>query len=427
MNNLDKKRSNSQRHTLAIVTAFPPGTGSLNEYGLHMVKALAQREDVEKIIIIADKLKRPTAELNLGSKVEVRRVWDFNAWNSGLKILKALKDADVKKVIYNLQTASFGDKEIPAALGLLTPMMSQRQGIASGVVLHNLIDAVDLSKTQIGGNIFRQKIVQLAGGVITKCLLKSGYVTVTLDRFSDILHTKYKSRNAFMVPHGTFERDGRESLPALKERPKRVITMGKFGTYKKLTRTIEAIQSLNASTAGAPIELVIGGSDHPATPGYLAGLEAKYIVDKNIKFHGYVAEDDVEAFFTSARLAVFDYDSTTGSSGVLHQAAIYGTPAAYPLLGDFIDVTEREGLTGFHFEPMDGADLTRSIQQALEHSTKAQNIADTNLAISQSVTLHTVVAVHLRLLQRLESGRLLRIRDEDNQSLHMSFPNSVSP
>lgn len=418
----------NKQNTLAIVTAFPPGTGSLNEYGLHMVKALIKRNDVHKITIIADTLSEPLVELDLGPKVEVQRVWSFNSWSSGYKILRALKKCGADCVLYNLQTASFGDREIPAALGLLTPMISQKRGISSGVIMHNLIDAVDLTKTQIGGNVLRQKIVQKAGEVIMRQLLKTGYVTVTLDSFADILQTKYNSRNAFMVPHGTFEREDNSVLSSLNERPNRIVTMGKFGTYKKLERLIEAVQSINASNVGAPIELVIGGSDHPATPAYLKNLQIRHAKDKNIKFHGYVAEEDVEAFFTSARLAVFDYDSTTGSSGVLHQAAIYRTPAAYPLMGDFIDVTEREGIRGFHYEPLDGTDLERMISYALKAEDAAQSIADSNLTVSQSVTLQTVMAVHLRLLQRLKTGRLLRIRTEDSRSLHLTLPNlSSSP
>lgn len=410
------------QNTLAIVTAFPPGSGSLNEYGLHMVKALVKRSDVDKITIIADVLPDPLDELDLGPKVEVHRIWSFNSVCSGFKILRALKKCGADSVLYNLQTASFGDREIPAALGLLTPMITQKCGIPSGVILHNLIDAVDLSKTQIGTNVIRQKIVQKAGEAITRLLLKTGYVTVTLDSFADILQTKYNSQNAFMVPHGTFERESSCDLPNLSERPNRIVTMGKFGTYKKLDRMIKAIQSINTSNPNSPVELVIGGSNHPATPGYLESLEALYAADTNIKFHGYVAEEEVENFFTSARLAIFDYDSTTGSSGVLHQAAIYRTPAAYPLMGDFVDVTEREGIRGFHFTPLDVVDLQKTISKALNFEIIAQDIADSNLNVSQSVTLQTVMAVHLRLLQRLKSGRLLRVRTEDSRRLHLTLP-----
>jgi len=349
----------------------------------------------------------------------VQRVWSFNSLLAAPKILKALRALKPDGAVYNLQTASFGDREIPAALGLLTPAISQFMNTPSGVIMHNLIEAVDLSKTNLGGNKLRQKLVSFAGSFVTRFMLDTGYVTVTLDSFADILKSKYKSKNAFMVPHGAFENENADQLPRLADRPARVVTMGKFGTYKRLERTIAAVQSINEKRTGQKIQLVIGGSDHPATPGYLKGLSEKHKADENIVFHGYVAEEEVRPFFADAKMAIFDYDSTTGSSGVLHQAAIFGTPAAYPLIGDFVDVTEREGLSGYHFEPFDQSALEDAILSALADVENAQRIADSNLTVSQSVTMHTVAAVHMRLLDRLQKGRLLKVQSVANSATRL--------
>jgi len=334
--------------TLALVTAFPPSAGSLNEYGFHLVNALAARPDIEKIIVIADKYASGEPELNLGPKIEVRRVWRFNSPLAGLHIVRALQKSKAEGALYNLQTASFGDREIPAALGLLTPAISQKLIAPSGVIMHNLVEAVDLSKTNLANSPLRQKLVNAASYFVTKIILLSGFMTVTLDSFWDILKEKYKANNTFMVPHGSFPIDNEESIQSLEKRPRTVVTMGKFGTYKRLERTIGAIQNLNMR-------------------------------------HGYVAEEEVAHFFTQAKLAIFDYDSTTGSSGVLHQAAIYGTPAAYPMMGDFIDVTEREGLKGFNFKSLDQNALEKTIMKCLNDTQTAQSYADNNVAISKGV------------------------------------------
>ena len=232
--------------------------------------------------------------------------------------------------------------------------------------MHNLVEAVDLSQTNLANSQFRQKLVNIASYFVTKTMLMSGFMTVTLDSFWDILKEKYKADNAFMVPHGSFSTEIEGNIPTLAERSNIIVTMGKFGTYKRLERTIAAVQHLNAARdESLKIKLIIGGTDHPAKAGYLEALTAKHSSDKNIVFHGYVAEEDVAGFFTQAKLAIFDYDSTTGSSGVLHQAAIYGTPAAYPMMGDFIDVSEREGLQGFNFKPLDQSSLEQSILDCL--------------------------------------------------------------
>ena len=406
--------------TIAIVTAFPPSKGSLNEYGLHLVNAFAARSDIKKIIVIADKYKGGTPELDLGHKVEVKRVWRFNDPLAGVHILRALKSCQAEGALYNLQTASFGDSEIPAALGLLTPTISQKIGLPSGVIMHNLVEAVDLSKTNLAKSPFRQKLVGAASYFVTKTMLMSGFMTVTLDSFWDILKDKYKAKNAFMVPHGSFPLASDVQSSELVDRPNTIVTMGKFGTYKRLERTIGAIQNLNLSRTDAQkIKLVIGGSDHPATPGYLKSLEYEHKLDANIVFHGYVAEEDVAPFFTQAKLAIFDYDSTTGSSGVLHQAAIYGTPAAYPMMGDFIDVTEREGLKGFNFTALDQTALEKSIEECLDNAELGQSYADNNLDVSKGVTMETVTSIQLQLLKKAKSGNFNILRKAKNCALRL--------
>jgi len=406
--------------TLAIVTAFPPSAGSLNEYGFHLVKAFAARTDIERIIVIADKYDDMRPELDLGPKVEVRRVWRFNSPFAGLHILRALKASKAEGALYNLQTASFGNSEVPAALGLLTPALSQKFGVPSGVIMHNLIEAVDLSKTNLAASPLRQKLVNAASYFVTKTMLMSGFMTVTLDSFWDILEEKYKAKNAFMVPHGSFPTGCEESLTALEGRSRIIVTMGKFGTYKRLERTIGAIQNLNMNLADSQkLNLIIGGSDHPAAPGYLQALAAKHRSDKNIIFHGYVAEDKVSDFFTQAKLAIFDYDSTTGSSGVLHQAAIYGTPAAYPMMGDFIDVTQREGLRGFNFKALDQSALEDAILKSLSDGLTAQSIADNNIDISKGVTLNTVASIQLQLLKKVKTRKFYKLRRAKNSALRI--------
>lgn len=404
--------------TIAIVTAFPPSSGSLNEYGFHLVNAFAQRADIEKIIVIADKYEGEEPELNLSSKIEVKRVWRFNNPLAGLHILRALKVSKAESALYNLQTASFGDSEIPAALGLLTPAISQKLSMPSGVIMHNLVEAVDLSKTNLANDPVRQKLVKTASYFVTKTMLMSGFMTVTLDSFWDILKDKYKADNAFMVPHGSFPSTSGSNIPALVDRPRTIVTMGKFGTYKRLERTIGAIQNLNAALDETQkIKLVIGGSDHPATPGYLEGLAAEYKADVNIVFHGYVPEENIAGFFTQAKLAIFDYDSTTGSSGVLHQAAIYGTPATYPMMGDFIDVTEREGLKGFNFEPLNQAALEAAIETSLEKVELAQSYAHNNTDISKGVTMNTVASIQLQLLKKTKTGKFNKVSYAKNTAL----------
>jgi len=404
--------------TLALISTFPPARNSLNEYGYHLAKAFARRNDIKRVVIIADEVDDLGPELKVHPKIEVRRVWRFNNLASAHKIVRELKNLRPDYALYNLQTASFGDKEIPAALGLFAPFLSERAKIPTGVIMHNLIDAVDLSQTNLAGKRMRQKLVSFAGTVINKVLLKSGYMSVTLDSFLDILHEKYKAENAFLVPHGSFNCEDEADIPRLMSRSNRIVTMGKFGTYKKLERMISAVQRLNTGDYSSnPIQLVIGGSDHPATPGYMDGQKAEHADDPNIRFHGYVAEDDVPGFFKQGRVAVFDYDSTTGSSGVLHQAATFGTTPIYPLMGDFVDVTEREGLKGFNYIPLDEGSLMGTIDKALSMPEKAQYIADSNHAVSKGLSMDVIASMHMGLLERVANRRFFAMRNSTKRAL----------
>lgn len=382
---------------IALVSAFPPGRLTLNEYGLHLAKALAARTDVSEVVVLADRLDRPEAELDLGPKIRVRRVWSFNSALNSARIAAALKAEKVEGAIFNLHMASFGDREVPAGLGLLAPMAARLVGVPSGVIAHNLISCVDLEQTQLRGQVWRQRLVKLGGSIIMRSLVAANYLTVTLDSYRKDLATRHPKAKVLLVPHGTFDTERRD-LPPSKDRPLRIVTMGKFGTYKRLETLIDAVRALRDRPGLGALELVIGGADHPNTPGYMASVAASCVGEAGITFHGYVAEDDIPDFFTQARVSVFDYSSTTGSSGVLHQTASYGTVPVFPHIGDFVDVCRDEGLDGANYAPGDAQGMADAIAGLLADPAAADLLAKSNLAAAVGMPISEVAQVHMRQL-----------------------------
>ena len=382
---------------IALVSAFPPGQKSLNEYGLHLAKGLADRSDVDEVVVLADVLDQPASELDLGPKVRVDRVWRFNDPFSALRINNALIKHKVIGALWNLQTATFGDREIPAALGHFAPPLARALGFQSGVIAHNIIAGIDLESTQLRGQKMRQAIVRLGASLACRAMLAANYTTVTLQGYYEHIRQTYPNADIHLVPHGTFDTSSSDVIP-LAGRPKRIVTMGKFGTYKRLDTLIEAFDLLRSERCYQDYELVIGGSDHPNAPGYLASLISQREQDSGIVFHGYVAEEDVSAFFGGARLCVFDYIATTGSSGVLHQAASYGVVPVFPRIGDFVDLCRDEGLAGEHFEASDAASLAAAMRRVLEDLTSAQRCADTNVNASQGMPFSGVIDFHAQRL-----------------------------
>jgi glycosyltransferase involved in cell wall biosynthesis len=143
-----------------------------------------------------------------------------------------------------------------------------------------------------------------------------------MQKYVDVLNKKYHAKNVKLIPHGTFEilEEPDYNIPL---EPFKIMTFGKFGTYKKVENMIKAVEILREFSA-LNIEIVIAGTDNPNTPGYLESVKQTYNHVEGLTFTGYVAETDVPKLFKESAVVVFPYTSTTGSSGVLHQAGSYG-------------------------------------------------------------------------------------------------------
>ena len=390
-------------HRIALVSAFPPGKQSLNEYGLHLAMGLAARDDVAEVIVLADKLSGSVQELDLGPKVTVKRCWSFNKLTTLPTLINELRRVNADGAIWNLQMATFGENELTAALGLLAPMAARMTGTPSGVIAHNMVDGVDLDQTILKGQPIRQTVVRFGGRVITRALLSATYLTVTLRSYYDNLFAGNPNAPVHLVPHGTFDTHP-GTLRPLADRPRRIVTMGKFGTYKRLETLLDAFDILRASPNNADLELVIGGSDHPNTPGYLDRLAQSRASDQGVTFAGYVAENDIPSFFGDARLSVFDYSATTGSSGVLHQTACYGTVPVFPRIGDFVDVCEDEGISGVNYTAQDATDMAAQMQAALLDETGTQAMVQANQTAAMGFPFEKVVAFHMDKIAAANNG-----------------------
>jgi len=356
-----------KRLKLAIISSYPPSKRTLNEYGYYMVSHFrAKSDDYEKVILISDKL--PVGQKfnfpNAPVPIIEEQVWDFNLWTNPLKILGSVRRAKPDIVLYNIQFLSFGDKKIAAALGLLTPLLTKLSGYPSIVLLHNILEQVDLNAAGITQNKILARIYNIIGSILTRFILSADLLAVTIPKYVEILEEKYKAKNVALIPHGNFELLPMPEFSHV-SKPLQVMTFGKFGTYKKIETMIDAVELIR-KRSDLSIEIVVAGTDSPNTPGYLKGIEELYKHVKNIRFTGYVTEEEVPRIFNESTLVVFPYTSTTGSSGVLHQAGSYGKPAIMPNLGDLAMLVKEEGYVGKFFEPNDVESLANAIQKVLE-------------------------------------------------------------
>jgi glycosyltransferase involved in cell wall biosynthesis len=270
--------------------------------------------------------------------------------------------------------------------------------------LHNILEQVDLENAGITQNKVLQKVYNLIGSTLTKLILQSDVLAVTISKYVEILEKKYKARNVALIPHGSFETPP-EPYYGLPLGPKQVMAFGKFGTYKKVEILIEAVEQIRKST-NEDIEIVIAGTDSPNTPGYLNKVAEKYKHVKQLRFTGYVAEKDVPFIFGQSAVIVFPYTSTTGSSGVLHQAGSYGKAVALPDLGDLSVLVKEEGYQGEFFDPESTESLADAIQNILTNDAYRVRLGLINYQAASSLPMSRITQIYLDYFKAIRLKKL---------------------
>ncbi len=380
---------------LAIVTAYPPSKVTLNEYAYHLVKNFRQLDTVTEIVLLTDKtIGEKTVDFTEnGCKVTVKECWSFNSYSTLYTVTKAINETKPDSILFNLQFMKFGDKKIAAALGLMLPLLYKLKAIPTIVLLHNILEEVDLKSAGFTKNKLAQYVYTKIGTILTSLILKADLVAVTMQKYVAILQEKYKVNNVVLIPHGTFELPEEPNFNYNKNKLQ-VMTFGKFGTYKKVEHLIEAVVAVRKETNLA-IELVIAGQDNPNAIGYLEEVQKKYKTVKQLTFTGYVPEKKVPQLFKESTVVAFPYTATTGSSGVLHQAGSYGKAVVMPNLGDLALLVEQEGYKGEFFEPESTASLATAIKTIITNPEHCSTLGKANYQAATAYPMFKIAQLYL--------------------------------
>ncbi len=386
---------------LAIVTAYPPSKVTLNEYAYHLVKHFRQKEDITEIILLTDRTegKNDIDFAEAGCKITVNECWTFNSYKNIYSVTKAINETKPDSVLFNLQFMKFGDKKVAAALGLMLPLVCKLKKIPNIVLLHNILEEVDLGKAGFTNNKVMQKIYGFIGNTLTRLILQADVVALTMQKYVDILEEKYNAKNVKLIPHGTFEilEEPAYDVPL---QPFKVMTFGKFGTYKKVEGMIEAVELIKQHS-NLNLEVVIAGTDNPNTLGYLESVKEAYSRVEGVTFTGYVAEEDVPKLFKESAVVVFPYTSTTGSSGVLHQAGSYGKAVVIPDLGDLALLVKDEGYRGEFFEPESVNSLAQAIVNILSNNTYRVELEKANYKAATAYPMSKIADMYINTFENI--------------------------
>lgn len=402
---------------IAIVTAYPPSKVTLTEYAYYLVKSFRVQSRVDEIVLLCDKTE---GEKDLyfegdGCKITVKECWEFNSYSNILTIRNAVAQTKPDAVLYNLQFMKFGDKKVPAALGLMLPFITKIMGVPTVSLLHNIMETVDLKDAGFASNKLLARIFNFIGTTLTRFVLASDSVAVTISKYVTTLKGKYKKNNIELIPHGSFELPPEPDYK-LPNGPKQVMAFGKFGTYKKVEIMIEAVEQIRNRT-NENIEIVIAGTDSPNTPGYLDEVAKKYAHVSQLRFTGYVPEADVQRIFEESAVCVFPYTSTTGSSGVLHQAGSYGKAAVLPDLGDLGILVREEGYAGEFFNPSEASSLADAIEKIITNDSYRIELGKTNYKAATAWPMSRITNMYLDLFEKIQRQRGKKVSDPTQEEI----------
>jgi len=386
---------------ICLVTSFPPSRDALNEYGYHIASELQRIPGIE-LTILGDEFSPVQPELDGFS---VSRCWKFNSLNNPWRLLRAIKQQKPDVVWFNLGFASFGGTPSSAFMGIATPALARMVGFYTHVTLHQLMETVNLDDAGV-----RFPLLYQWGGVLaTHLVLFANSVSVMLPAYRSVLVEKYGRGSVYVRRHGIFS--ARPEYPdlALRGNPEhRILAFGKWGTYKRLEPMIEAFKEVARGIPDA--RLIIAGTDHPKTPGYLQSIREKVASRSDIIFTGYIAEEDIPQLFQSSSVAVLPYTSSAGSSGIAHLACTYGVPIVASDIPDFRRLADEEGLAIDFFPPGKINELARHLTSLLQNRDRQIEMAMQNVSAALRMSMPEIIRQYLRtfeLRRELEQMRSL--------------------
>lgn len=388
---------------IAFISPYPPSQVTLNEYGYHLIRSFINKPQIESIYVLTNHLDDNSDYRKYAvDGIEIIPCWTFNGLFSSIEIARKLRDLQPDLVIMNLQFMTFGDGKVPAALGLLTPWFCRLIRIPSMVILHNITETVKLDTIGMAGNKWKEKFFLWIGKQLTRFILKADLVGLTISQYVDIIKEKYKANNVILLPHGNFELPERSYLPDELEEVD-LMAFGKFGTYKKVEVLLDAVRLLEKRFPEKKFKATIAGTDNPNVKGYLNAVKAAYQDMSNVKFTGYVPEEMVESIFKQSSLVIFPYTTTTGSSGILHQAGSYARACILPKIDDLERIVEEEGYGGAYFEKENAQSLADAVAYLLNHPEERKKYENMNYSAAKGLPMNELAEWYLSHAKKLVS------------------------
>jgi glycosyltransferase involved in cell wall biosynthesis len=374
---------------ICFVSSYPPLRGRLSEYGYSLINELEKCSTISHVDIITEKLDNPTVE-KLSGKTTAYRIWKSN--NSLTLLLIPIRIMALRPDIvhFNIHMAVFGRSRVPNFVGLCLPFLCRLMGFKTVVTLHNIVDKVDIEKTGFK-NTFINRLTAFA---VTKLISLASAVTLTMKSHAEFFKARYNCKNVTMIPHGTWKNNSGDKAPIWI--PGSILYLGHSGPYKDLTLLLDAFQTLEKKKP--EVKLIIGGASHPNYPGFLEGYRSNNSLG-NVRFTGYIPEDELSSVFAKANVIVLPYFTCTGTSGVAHLASSFGTPIVATDLPEFRELA-REGC-GMLLSPHHSQALADTIEEIIDNPNLALKLKEQNYYFAHQRSWDIVAARFCELYEEL--------------------------
>jgi len=382
---------------ICLVTAFPPSRQGLNEYGYHIATEL-RRDPLLSLTVLADEVDG-AVELD---GFDVLRCWKFDHLGNAPRLWKAVRDIKPDVVWFNLLFSTFGNNPMAAFSGLTVPVLSRLGGHYTHVTLHHLIDNIDLKDA----GVRFPRLYRGAGYLATRMLLMANSISVLLPAYRRTLIDKYRGENVHFRAHGILS--ARPEAPNHSQRGNpehRILAFGKWGTYKRLDLLLEAFKELLSQRSD--VKLIVAGSNHPMTPGYVETVAQTVKDNSHIEFTGYVTEQKIPELFRSSSFLVLPYSSATGASGVAHLACEFGVPIVSAGIQDFREMAWDEGIAIEFYETGDAHDLASRMNDLLNDGQKMREMSEQNFSAALRMTMPQIIRQYLRAFDLHQRARAL--------------------
>ncbi|MBC6996962.1 glycosyltransferase [Cytophaga sp. FL35] len=389
---------------LAIVTAYPPSEADLAFYGLQLVKHFRNHPKVEEILVITDRSANKKIELSPeGSPVTIEKCWSFNGWSNFIKVTQHVLKFKPDAVFFNLGSITFGNKQIPAALGFMIPLFSRITGVASISLVHSLPQPFKDYKGYVP-SLVRTKNKEY-GRNLTKMILASDIVATNTNKMTKLLIEDLKAKNVTKMPYGSFETP-QEPDYRISGNKKQILVFGTFGTQKKLEVFLEAIQRIRSKNNELNLEVVIAGKDSKNVPGYMRRIEENHKYMKQLTFMHETDVAQIPKLIEESALVVLPYSQDTEKLKDIHMTATKGKAVVLPYFDGLNEALEERNYRAEVYTPDSPESLSEAIENVLAYNSYRIHLGMANFKAAIANPIEEVIEQYIEYFEAIKRAKM---------------------